>query len=59
MKRVSIHRHEESYEVRVSYFFYHDDDAGRRAISGRDSPERALSRAKELAREIRDRKPQG
>ncbi|MCK1543393.1 hypothetical protein IVB12_15865 [Bradyrhizobium sp. 179] len=58
MKRVTIHRHEESYEVRVSYFFYFDHDASRRAVSGRDTPEQALEKAKALARAERD-KPQG
>jgi hypothetical protein len=50
MKTVKIHKHEESYEVRVSYFFYHDDDPSRRAVSGRDTPEQALEKAKEFAR---------
>jgi hypothetical protein len=58
---VKIHRHAESYEVRVSVYFYHDDDPSRRAISGRDTPEQALEKAKKLARAERDRlkKPQG
>ena len=41
----------ESIEVRVSTFFYHDDNAGRRAISGRPTPEDAKEAAQALARE--------
>lgn len=55
MKTVKIHRHDESYEVRISVFFYHDHDASRRAVSGRDTPEQALEKAKALARAERDR----
>jgi hypothetical protein len=47
---VRLIRHAESYEVRISRFFYHDDNAGRRAISGRPSPEDALAAAKADAR---------
>jgi hypothetical protein len=50
MKTVKIHKHAESYEVRISVYFYHDDDPSRRAVSGRDTPEQALEKAKELAR---------
>jgi hypothetical protein len=44
----------ESYEVRVSRFFYFDDNPGRRSINRRMSPEDA---AKALARAKPDKKP--
>jgi hypothetical protein len=43
--------HTESYEVRVSTYFYHDDNPGRRSINGRPAPEEALAAAQALARE--------
>lgn len=46
-------QHAESYEVRVSTFFYHDDNPGRRSINGRPAPEEALAAAQALAREQR------
>lgn len=57
--------HAESYEVRVSTFFYHDDNASRRAISGRPAPEAALAeaqafaRAQEAAIKTTDQRPAG
>lgn len=49
--------HAESFEVRYSdgrdsRFFYHDDNAGRRAISGREDPETARAKAEALAGEL-------
>jgi hypothetical protein len=38
---VRIFKHEESFEVRVSTFFYFDDHPGRRAITKRMTPEAA------------------
>ena len=45
----------ESYEVRTSTFVYFDDDASRRAVSGRPTPEAAEAHAKHLAKAERDR----
>lgn len=47
--------HTESYEVRVSTFFYHDDNPGRRSINGRPAPEDALAEAQTFAREQQER----
>ncbi|MGJ5032287.1 hypothetical protein ACQR1I_35995 [Bradyrhizobium sp. HKCCYLS2038] len=47
---VRLIKHEESYEVRVSTFIYFDENEGRRAITGRLSPEAAEEQAKQLAR---------
>jgi hypothetical protein len=49
---VRLIRHAESYEVRISRFFYHDDNAGRRAITGRPAPEDALAAAQAYARTV-------
>lgn len=48
---VRLIQHEESFEVRVSHFVYFDDDAGRRAVSGRLTREAALDQAQQLARD--------
>ena len=47
---VQIIPHEESFEVRVSAFFYFDNDPGRRAVSGREDQETAKAKAQEFAR---------
>lgn len=50
--------HEEGiarYEVRVSHFIEYDDNAGRRAVTGKPTKEQALEQAKELARAERER----
>lgn len=52
---IRVIRHEESIEVRVSRFFYFDDNPGRRAINGRMTREEAEEAAKELARAERDK----
>jgi hypothetical protein len=36
---VRIIKHQESFEVRVSTFFYFDDNPGRRAVNNRMTPE--------------------
>jgi hypothetical protein len=51
---VRIIPHEESFEVRVSTYFYFDEDAGRRAVSGRIDQESAKKQAQEFARAMRD-----
>jgi hypothetical protein len=63
---VRLIEHAESYEIRysdvsASIYVYFDEDPGRRAISGRDSKELALVKAKSIARAERERlsKPQG
>lgn len=43
------------YEIRVSTFIEFDDDAGRRAISGKPTKAKALEQAKEIARSERIR----
>ena len=60
MTTVRLIPHEESYEVhysdgRPSVYFYHDDNPGRRSITGRLSPEEALEKAKAFARQERDK----
>lgn len=45
------------YEVRISTFVEFDDNASRRAITGRPTKERALEIAKEIARENRVKWP--
>ena len=55
MKTVRIIKHAESYEVRVSRFFYFDDNPGRPSINNRMSPEEAEEAAKELARAKREK----
>jgi hypothetical protein len=47
MQTVRIIKHAESYEVRVSRFFY---NPGRRSINGRMTPKEAEEAAKALAR---------
>jgi hypothetical protein len=47
---VRIIKHEESFEVRVSTFFYFDDNPGRRAINNRMTPEAAEQAAKAYAK---------
>jgi hypothetical protein len=51
---------EESYEVRFSdgrqsVHFLHDDNAGRRSINGRDTPETALAKAEAFAQAEREK----
>jgi hypothetical protein len=53
-------KHEESYEVRYddgtpSRYFYFDDNAGRRAVTGRVSSKEAEQAAKTFARGERER----
>lgn len=50
---VRIIPHEESFEVRVSTYFYFDNDASRRAVSGRDDQETAKGKAQEFARSVK------
>lgn len=52
--RVRLIKHEESFEVRVSRYFYFDDNAGRRAINGRPDPDTARAAAQTFARAQRD-----
>jgi len=47
---VRIIPHEESFEVRVSTWFYFDDDKSRRDVSGRPDRETAKAAAQEFAR---------
>jgi hypothetical protein len=54
---VRIIKHEESFEVRVSTFFYFDDNPSRRAISNRMTPEAAEQAARAYAKVQRDRPP--
>ncbi|WP_316235005.1 MULTISPECIES: hypothetical protein [unclassified Bradyrhizobium] len=42
--------HEESFEVRISHYFYFDDNAGRRSINGRADRKTAQSAAQAFAR---------
>ncbi len=51
---IRIIPHDESIEVRVSTFFYFDDDAGRRSITRRMTRAEAEAAAKACARELRD-----
>jgi hypothetical protein len=50
---VRLIKHEESYEVRVSTFFHFDDNAGRRSINNRPSPEQTLQEARAFAKQKR------
>jgi hypothetical protein len=50
---VRLIKQEESYEVRVSTFFYFDDNAGRRSINKRPTPEAALEQARAFAKQQR------
>ncbi len=52
---VRLIKHAESYEVRVSRYFYFDDDKGRRAITDRMSSAEAEEAAKAFARAERDK----
>jgi hypothetical protein len=54
---VRIFKHEESFEVRVSTFFYFDDNPGRRAINKRMKPEEVEAAARTYARVQRGDKP--
>jgi hypothetical protein len=47
---VRIIKHEESFEVRVSTFFYFDDHPGRRSITRRTKPEEAEAAARAYAK---------
>lgn len=47
---VRIIQHEESFEVRVSTFYYFDNDPSRRSINGRVDQETAKVQAQEFAR---------
>jgi hypothetical protein len=49
---VRIIPHEESFEVRVSTFFYFDNDKSRTAVSGRPDQETAKKQAQEFARSV-------
>jgi hypothetical protein len=51
---VRIIPHEESFEVRVSTYFYFDNDKSRTAVSGRVDQETAKKQAQEFARAVRD-----
>ena len=53
MRVVRLIPHEESFEVRVSTFFYFDDNEGRRSINGRPTKDQALDQAKRVAGEER------
>jgi hypothetical protein len=58
--KVQLRRRAESFEIRYadgtpSLYFYFDDDASRRAVSGRDTSEVALEKAKAFARSERER----
>jgi hypothetical protein len=54
---VSIFKHEESFEVRVSTFFYFDDNPVRRAINKRMKPEEAEAAARAYAKAQRGDRP--
>lgn len=45
----------ERFEIRVSTFIEFDDNAGRRAISGKPTKKQALEKAQEIARSERAR----
>lgn len=45
----------ERYEVRVSTFIEFDENAGRRAVTGKPTKEQALEAAKKLARAEQDK----
>jgi hypothetical protein len=51
---ITIKPHEESIEVRVSRYFYFDDNPSRRSITRRMSREEAIEAAQEKARQLRD-----
>jgi hypothetical protein len=50
-------KHEESFEVRVSTFFYFDDHPGRRSMTNRMTSEAAEAAAKAYAKVQRDGPP--
>jgi hypothetical protein len=54
---VRIFKHEESFEVRVSTFFYFDDDPGGRSITKRMKPEEAEAAARAYAKVQRGDRP--
>jgi hypothetical protein len=47
---VRIIKHQESFEVRVSTFFYFDDNPGRRAVNNRMMPEEDEKAARAYAK---------
>jgi phosphomannomutase len=51
---VRIIKHQENFEVRVSTFFYFDDNPGRRAVNNRMTPEAAEKAARAYAKVQRD-----
>jgi hypothetical protein len=54
---VRIIKHGESLQVRVSTFFYFDDNPGRRAINNRMTPEAAEAAARVYAKVQRGDRP--
>jgi hypothetical protein len=52
-RTVRIIRHDESFEVRVSTYFYFTADKSRRDVTKRPTPEQAEEAAKDLARKER------
>ena len=54
---VRIIKHEESFEVRVSTFFFFDDHSGRRSITKHMKPEEAKAAARAYAKVQRDGPP--
>jgi phosphomannomutase len=54
---VRIIKHQESFEVRVSTFFYFDDNLGRRAVKNRMTPEEAEKAARAYAKVQRGDRP--
>jgi hypothetical protein len=54
---VRLIKHQESYEVRLSTFFYFDDNLSRRSVSLRASPQEALEDAIRYARELTELPP--
>ena len=54
---VRIIKHQESFEVRVSTFFYFDDNPGRRAINKRMKSEAAELAARAYAKVQRGDRP--
>ena len=54
---VRIIKHQESFEVRVSTFFYFDDNPGRRAINKRMKTEAAEATARAYAKVQREGPP--
>ena len=54
---VRIIKHQESFEVRVSTFFYFDGSPGRRAVNNRVTPEEAEAAARAYAKVQRGDRP--